>query len=1019
MLKLLLRIFAISFFMLIFSNIEAQQKKKITGTVFGESNNPLPGVSVIVKGTNTGTVTNSDGKFSLSVNEDAKILEVSFVGMQTKEVLIADMPSSINLTPVNNQLNDVVVIGYGSVRKSDLTGAVSTVKGEQLTQIATVDPVQALQGRVAGVEITSNSGQPGSGTRIRVRGVGTINNSNPLYVVDGFQAGNISFLMPGDIESIEILKDASATAIYGSRGANGVVLVTTKKGKIGIPKLSFNGYVGVQQVWKKLDLINAAGYATLVSEAYLNEGQAIPANIADRLKNAIDTKATGTDWQDAVLQNGMISNYNLSVSGGTEQNRYLISGGYFQQDGTVKSTSLKKYVIRLNDELTLTKAIKAGISVNFTRSGSYGYNDLMRGAALANPIATPYTSTGQYAYNDIENAGNIVRQIEDQQFNKSENNNLFSNAYIGIKLFRGLSFRSDYGINYNNAHGKPYSPQYFIGINDQRSVSSLNENRNESVSWVWSNYLNYNTKLGADHSLSATLGQEAQRSYSNGFSITAFDVPSDASLQYISASRNITPIFSSNQQDESLLSFFGRANYDYKSKYLLTATLRYDGSSKFLSDVRWGVFPSFGAAWRISNEAFLSNVKAISSLKLRAGWGQVGNQNAAPNYAYVSTATNNQNYVFNNVIVPGMIPTQLSNPNLKWETAVSTDIGVDADLFNNRLSVTADYFIKDTKDMIALLPVADYIGAAPPSANVASMRNKGLELAVNYHSNAVRKFRYDVGINFTKINNKITSLGGASPIASGNVISQMGNTTLTDVGYEIAYFYGLKTNGIFHSQDEVNNYKTPAGVLIQPNARPGDIRFVDLNNDGKISSLDRTYLGSASSPDFSYGVSLNLNYSNFDFRMSLYGVQGAKAVNGLSRYLLKTSNNTGSWNNFYASRINRWTPANPNTNEPRISTKNLNNNDQFSDRFVEDASYLRAKNVEIGYTFSKSLLSKYKVSGFRFYLSVDNLFTVTKYRGFDPEISEAGYFGNPLAYGVDFGNYPQPRTYRVGLNIQF
>lgn len=991
----------------------------VTGRVTNDQSAPVARTSITVKGTNRGTSTDDNGRFSINISNEKEILVFSAVGYEEQQIM-AGRKTVINVILKSSAgvLADVVVIGYGSVKKSDLTGAVATVKGEQLIQVATVDPVQAMQGRIAGVEITSNSGQPGSGTRIRIRGVGTINNSNPLYVVDGFQTGNINFLMPGDIESIEILKDASATAIYGSRGANGVVLVTTKKGKIGKPRFSFNGYVGVQQIWRKLDLADAAGYATLVTEAYKNEGQAVPANISDRLQNAIATKATGTDWQDEVTQNGMISNYNLSVSGGTEQNRYLISGGYFQQDGTVKNTGLKKYVIRLNDELVLTKNIKAGISANFTRSGNYGYNNLTRGAVLANPVSTPFTSAGEYAYNDIENALNVVRIIEDQGFNKTENNNLLTNAYLDFKLTRGLSVRSDFGINYNNAHGKPYLPQYFIGLNDQRSVSSLTENRTESVGWVWANYINYNTTFAKDHSLSATLGQESQRSYSNGISINAFDVPRDALLQYVSASRSITSNFSSSQQDESLLSFFGRANYDYKNRYLLTATLRYDGSSKFLNDVRWGMFPSFGAAWRISNENFLRDVKAISSLKLRAGWGQVGNQNAAPNYAYVSTARNNMNYVFNNVIVPGMIPNQISNPNLKWETAISSNIGLDADLFNNRLSVTADYFIKKTKDMIALLPVADYIGAAPPSANVASMQNKGLELAVNYR-NTINKFRYDVGVNFTKINNKVTDLGGASPIASGNVISQMGNTTLTDIGYEIAYFYGLKSNGIFKSQDEINGYKNSSGTLVQPNAKPGDVRFADLSNDGKISSLDRTYLGSASNPDFSYGVSANLGYNNFDFRVLFYGVSGAEAVNGLSRYLLKTSNSTGSWNSFYASRLNRWTPSNPNTNEPRVTTRDLNGNDQFSDRFVENASYLRARNIEMGYTFPKSILSRYKINGLRFNLSVDNLFTITKYTGFDPEISETGNFGDPLSYGVDFGNYPQPRTYRVGLNLQF
>ena len=598
---------------------------------------------------------------------------------------------------------------------------------------------------------------------------------------------------------------------------------------------------------------------------------------------------------------------------------------------------------------------------------------------------------------------------------------LFSNAYLDVTLLKNLTFRSTFGITYNNSHPKIYQPQYYLGPNDQRSVSDLVEARFENVSWVWSNYVTYAKTFADNSSFSATLGQEAQRGYGNGISVTGYDVPADPSLQYISAARGTPTAPRSSQYDGGLLSYFGRANYNFRDRYLLTATLRFDQTSKFLGPQRTGTFPSVGAAWNISNEDFMKNTTAVSQLKLRGSFGAVGNQNAAPNYGYASTATSNQNYVFNKTLNPGIAIATLNNPNLKWETALTTDVGIDAAFLDNKLTFTGDYFERRTKDMIALLPVPDYVGQAAAPANVASLRNRGLELALSYR-NEVGKLQYNFGVNFTKINNQITSLGGANPIASGNVLSQIGNTTRTDVGHEIAYFYGLQATGIFHSQAEVDNYKNAAGAALQPGAQPGDVRYQDVNGDGKIDATDNTYLGSAT-PSFTYGASLNLNYSNFDFKILLYGVQGAEAVNAAAFNLDKSSAFAGLWTNFYADRMDRWTPSNPNSNQPRVTANDTNNgggyNDKFSSRYVENASYLRARNMELGYSLSKDVIGRFKLNGFRVFASVDNVFTITKYRGLDPEISATGYYNNPLAYGVDFGNYPQPRTYRLGLNVQF
>jgi len=1003
------------------------QQRAVQGVVTDSKGEPLPGATVLVKGTTIGATTGPDGNFQIALPAGSTTLIVSFVGSKSQEVVVGSQSTvRVALESAAQSLNDVVVVGYGTARKSDLTGAVASVTSAQLTQVATADPVQALQGRVAGVDITANSGQPGAGTRIRVRGVGTINNSDPLYVVDGVQIADISFLLPTDIESTEILKDASATAIYGSRGANGVVIITTKHGKAGKTQFNLFGYTGFQQIRRTLPLTNAQQYATLVTEAYANEGAPVPADYRDLLAGALQDGATGTDYQKLVLQKGLITNYSLSASGGTEQNRYLISGNYFQQNGIVQQSGLKKYVLRLNDDATLTKFLKAGVSATFTNSNQTGagdgtgnptYSTVLQNAIQANPISSPYNADGSYSYNNITSfTPNLARYLTEQEFNKTANTTLFTSAYLDVTLHKNLTFRSTFGINYNNVHPKVYLPEYFLGANDRRPVSSLIESRIENVSWVWSNYFNYNKTFADNSNLSFTLGQEAQRGYGNGISVTAFDVPADASLQYLSAARATTANIRSTQYDGSLLSYFGRANFNFRDRFLVTGTLRFDQTSRFLGTNRTGVFPSVGAAWNVSNERFLKDVAAVSQLKLRASFGSVGNQNAAPNYGYASTAINNQNYVFgvDQSRAPGLAIAMLSNPALKWETAVTGDIGLDASFLDNKLTFTGDYFERRTQDMIALLPVPDYLGQAPASANVGTLRNRGLELALNYR-NEIGKLQYNVGVNFTKINNVITSLGGANPIASGN--TQIGFTTRTDVGREIAYFYGLQALGIFRSQDEASAYVNAAGTAIQPTAKAGDVKYQDTNGDGKIDATDNTYLGSAT-PSFTYGASLNLSYSNFDFKVLLYGVQGAEAVNAAAINLDKSSAVANIWTNFYADRMDRWTPSNPTSNQPRM-TSSATTNDNFSSRYVENSSFLRARNMELGYSLSKVVLDKFGINGFRVFASVDNVFTITKYRGLDPEISTTGYFGNPLAYGVDYGNYPQPRTYRLGFNVQF
>jgi TonB-linked SusC/RagA family outer membrane protein len=563
------------------------QQRTVQGVVTDAKGEAIPGATILVKGTTTGVTAGVDGKFQLGLPAGATTLVISSVGTKTQEVSVGSKTDfRITLDADAQSLNDVVVVGYGTARKSDLTGAVASVSNAQLTQVATADPVQALQGRVAGVDITANSGQPGAGTRIRVRGVGTINNSDPLYVVDGVQTGDISFLLPTDIESTEILKDASATAIYGSRGANGVVIITTKHGKAGKTQFNLFGYTGFQEIRRTLPLTNAQQYATLVSEAYTNDGVVVPSDLTPLLNSALTGGATGTDYQKLVLQKGLITNYSLSASGGTEQNRYLISGNYFQQNGIIQQSGYRKYVVRLNDDATLTKFLKAGVSATFTNSnqtggldatGNTGYSTVLQNAIQANPISSPYNADGSYAYNNITSfTPNLARYLTEQQYNKTGNTTLFTSSYLDVTLLKNLSFRSTFGINYNNVHPKVYLPQYYLGPNDRRTQSTLIETRNENVNWVWSNYFNYNQTFADNSNLSFTLGQEAQRSYGSGISVTGYDVPADVTLQYISAARAANSTIRSSQYDGGLLSYFGRANYNFRDRYLVTGTLRFD-----------------------------------------------------------------------------------------------------------------------------------------------------------------------------------------------------------------------------------------------------------------------------------------------------------------------------------------------------------------------------------------------------------------------------------------------------------
>lgn len=1009
-----------TFFLLGSFSVLYAQELPFSGSVKNEQGQPLSGASVHIKGTSNAVTTDEEGHFSIVSAKSTNVIVVSYVGMVTAEFTVqAGTEALIVLHPTSTTaLDEVVVVGYGTVRKKDLTGAIGTIKSKELTQVATPDVVQAMQGRVAGVNITANSGEPGSGMKIRIRGLGSINGGNPIYVVDGYQTSDISYLGPNDIENIDILKDASATAIYGSRGANGVVMITTKKGKTGPAKFTVDTYTGYQEAWRHLPMTNATQYAQLVLEGYANDGQTAPSNMLSRLQFVANGNYKGTDWQDEVMQKGIMQNYTLSMSGGTDKNKYRLSGTYFDQDGIIKNTGMKKYFVNFNNDYKVNKWFKAGISANFIHyekiyyNGDY-YSGVLTNALAADPMTPVWdNTTNNWGRADISAASNPARVVDFLKNNKGYGTNLTGNIYAEAQITKELSFRTQFGATYVTSHNKSYSPQFFVAVDEQSSLSSLSESRGESSNWLWTSYFNYAKTIGS-HSFSVMAGGEMQNYNYNGMNVTAYNVPPDADLQYLSASQSTDYTIGSGQNSSALRSYFGRLNYNYKDRYLFTGTIRNDGSSKFLGKSRFGTFPSFAAAWNIYNEPFMRDQKIFSQLKLRAGWGQVGNEQGASNYGYATSVSGNNLYVFNDAIVQGYAPTTLSNPELKWEINQQTNIGLDAGFFNNNLTVTVDYFNRKTKDMIVAVPIPIYVGAGAPIVNAGSMQNKGWEVTVNYGGG--HKFQYNFSANASFIKNNLTSLGGGPAQNSGSV-GKLGNTTVVQEGMPVPYFFGLKTDGIFHSDEEANAYVDKKGNKIQPNAGGGDVKFVDTNGDGVIDDKDRVNLGNPY-PKIQYGFNMDLSYQGFDLRAFFQGVAGNKVVNNILRSTENITNSDGGWTNFSTDRLNRWSLEHPDNNEPKMTVLNANNNMRFSDRYVKSGSYMRLKNLQIGYTLPAALTNRYKVTRLRIYVAADNLLTWTKYNGFDPEISD--YYSNVYYYGIDVGNYPQARTFRFGVNLFF
>lgn len=1066
-------------FLLMFSWTSIVQAQQISGKVIDKVGEALIGVNIVIKGDpSRGTTTDFDGSFELTANQ-GETLVFSYTGYLTQEILIGTQ-TSFDLTLEENVevLDEIVVIGYGVAKKSDVTGSVASVDVGDVQKLASVDVTRNLQGKVAGLTILPNSGAPGVGSSVRIRGVGSFSNADPLYVVDGFLTGDISNIAPTDIHSIEVLKDASATAIYGSRGANGVILITTKKGAQGEAVIEINSYVGTQSPWKTIDLLNAQQYAEIYLEAVAGidgdlNGIRDPSRRA-WIEAALSGAEPGTDWQDYIFRdNAIIQSHNVSIRGSEGKIKYVAGGTFFDQEGIVHLTEGRRIQANFGAEMDVKPFLTLGGDLKYSNNTAVAFDESAFGGPLTSALVKdPINPVYNYITGDWERTGlndhpNPGRRLDAQQFNTNEWDRYVITGNAVVKFTPNLRLTSQITLDQRRSSFSRYTPVQtvvegkvigadnlpVVSTNESVPISSLSET--EDFQWVLqnTNYLTYDMAFG-DHNLSVMAGLE---SYQNEFSRNSLfiqDVPQAEVQRYISLGANISSLQGQDFASRyTLLSYFGRLNYTFSDRYLLTATVRRDGSSKFPEQNRWGTFPSFSLGWNLHNESFFPASNILTRAKLRGGWGQVGNQNPIGPYDYVSLLTPGAQYSFDNQQgFQGLATTQLPASSLKWEVSEMINIGLDLGLWNDKVTLSVDYFDKDTRDLlVGSLPTPIFAGANGPASNAASMTNRGLELAGEYRDK-IGKLSFSVGGNIAFIDNEVTDLGAGDLILGGSENGKMGySATRTIVGYPFATFWALQTNGVFQNEEEVqrhiatNSNGEPIDVFgnvlsnieidnrgryfgfytdengeqirsqarpIQRNAAPGDLIYVDQNFDGRIDEEDLIPMGSAV-PNFTYGGYINLNYGIIDLSIAFTGSQGNEIANVRSFWL---QNSSPLESNLAINRLNRWRGEGTSETEPRV-TDDANDNGLYSNRFIEDGSFFRLRNLQIGVTLPTSITDKVNLDRVRFYLSADNLFTITDYSGLDPEIGITR--GDPFAPGVDYGTYPVPRTIIFGTNISF
>jgi TonB-linked SusC/RagA family outer membrane protein len=980
----------------------------ITGHVTNTTGEPIQGATVRVKGAEGGTSTDSAGNFTITV-PDSAVLVISYVGYTDIEVpTIGRTSVEVVLTATNKELEQVVVVGYGTQRKIDVTGSVATVRGDDISKQSSINPVAGLQGRVAGVQIT-NQGAPGASPQIRIRGLGTVyGNANPLYVVDGVWFNDVSFLNSEDIESINILKDASSQAIYGIRAANGVVLITTKKGsRNGKAIVNYNGFVGVQHVTNKIKLANAQQYAQM-----LNEKNTISTGSTTPLINPA-TVGEGTDWYDVVLRDALITNHQLSVSGGGEKSTYNFSLGYVRQEGIAKTNTFNRVTARFQNDFQVFTPLKIGYTI--TASGIYSKDvnqSIFYQAFIAPPIIPVKEANGSYGDPTNYPTGNFANPQATLDFfnQRSRNYRVTGNMYAELRIIKPLMFRTSIGGEFGENETRGYTPQYFATSVQNSPSSRLTITRGEDRNWIVENTLTYSKRFD-EHNLTALVGQSAQRYRTYTLTGTALNVPnnSDADL-YLrlgsTGNSNVTDVGDLS----TIASYFGRVNYSFRDRYLLTASLRADGSSKFSGNERWGYFPSIGLGWVVSDEAFMEGQQIFDNLKLRGSWGKVGNA-SVPSSIPIQTVTQSPQLTgyFGNPSTPftGASINTIVPPVLYWERGVGTDIGVEMAFLNSRLYVEAAYYNRKTEQAIFNLPILGSLGTATGNiiANQATFQNDGFELTVNWKDQISDDLSYNLSANFSTNRNKVLSTAtGSNPIYAGGGGTVAGNpTTRTVVGQPIGQFFGYQVVGIFQ---DTNQVKSSA----QPGARPGDFIFADVSGpqgkpDGQISSLDRVILGNPN-PRYTYGLNTNWFYKSFDLMLDFQGVAGVDVYNGTLNVRYGNENYT---KDFFE---NRWTGAGTSNTNPSANTSGTNLNP--SSFFVEDGSYVRIRTAQLGYTLPTAITSRWKLSRLRVYVNAQNPLNIFKYHGFSPEVG-----GTPTNAGIDVNVYPLYATYNFGVNVTF
>lgn len=1023
-------------------------KGTVTSATDGEA---LMGATVKVLGSQTGTVTDLDGKFSLEA-KDGQTLVVSYIGFVQQKVKVTGNDLVIKLQEEANSLNDVVVIGYGVQKKKLVTGATLQVKGDDVAKLNTTNPLQALQGQTPGMTIVSESGQPGEGLKVNIRGIGTTGSSSPLYIIDGVR-GDIATLNPADIESIDVLKDAASAAIYGSQSANGVVLVTTKSGKDGRTTVSFDGYRGWQNAIHKVDMLNAQQYMAIMDEENINSGgQAYDWSKYYTQKDAdgnvttwgITDPATGkiydTDWVDQMFKsNAGTESYTLGITGGNSKGHYATSLGYMNQEGIVGGKDVSyysRYNFRVNSEYNvIDKFLKIGEQVSFIYYKKRGlnvgnqYNNSLRSAFGTSPLAPVYSDNGRYGspYNDTTDSpwynadGNPYGVMMVSNSNQSKNATFAGNVYAEFQFIKNLRFRTTLGVKYDSNDYRGFNPLYHFSVysyNDTRTTAS--QSKSDGTAITWTNTLTYNWNLG-QHNFDAMLGTEAYRTEgsslyaANGSLREGFDTWKYAWVSNGTAKSSEEGLSASGSpwDEERMLSYFGRLSWNYKETYMATATLRCDGSSRFARGHRFGWFPSVSAGWVMSNEKWWKPIsKYVDYFKLRGSWGQVGNQNIG-NYMYTAPVSfSNIYYNFGTTKGSaadqwGARVTRLANEDITWETSEQTDFGFDARVLG-KLNVNFDWYYKTTKDWLVQPPILATAGTGAPYINGGDVKNIGVEVGLGWNDRIGRDFNYFVNVNGAYNHNKVGNIPNEDGIIHGQTNQLYDNSSefyRASNGEPIGYFWGYKTAGLFQNEQEIKDWIANGNGVLQADPKPGDVKYYDVNHDGKIDDADKVNLGNGM-PDFTFGFSLGFDYKGFDFSVTANGETGNKIV--------QSYRNVGSPTANYTTEIfDRWTGEGTSNKIPRVTNTNINY--QFSDLFIHDGKFLRISNITLGYDFAKLIHTPY-ISQARLYFQVQNAFTFTHYNGMDPEV---GYGMDGWVSGVDLGYYPRPRTCLVGINLKF